>query len=187
MKENETNEVLDTQLDEESNEESNEVEETEEELEESQGKTQEETDEDSTEDSDSELEKLRKENKTLMIQKDKWRKKAEKSVSTDKSVSNEINEKTDNASNNDSRVLELSRLAAKGYSDEDIDLLIDIKDTKNLKNLLEAEKSTIFQLSLKEKEEEERKKKASLGASGSGYKSKKPPTKTDLKKQWLGR
>ena len=183
MKENETNEVLDTQLDEESNEESNEVEETEEELEELDDNS----DEDSTEDSDSEIEKLRKENKTLMIQKDKWRKKAEKSVSTDKSVSNEINEKTDNASNNDSRVLELSRLAAKGYSDEDIDLLIDIKDTKNLKNLLEAEKSTIFQLSLKEKEEEERKKKASLGASGSGYKSKKPPTKTDLKKQWLGR
>jgi hypothetical protein len=152
--------------------------------EESEDKTEEETEDESNDESEesddaaNELERLRKENKTLTIQKDKWRTKAENVKKTNEQVSN-IPEKQ--------QILEFSRLAAKGYTDEDIDLLIDIKSLKGFKTLKEAEETQIFKLTLKEREEIEKRKKASLGASASSGKSSKPTTKEDLKKQWLGR
>ncbi len=168
----ETNDELETQ--DESQEETNE--ESEEETEDESNDESEEESEDAAD--DSELEKLRKENKTLTIQKDKWRKKAEGVKKTNEQVGN-IPEKE--------QILEFSRLAAKGYTDEDIDLLIDIKSLKGFKTLKEAEETQIFKSTLKEREEEEKKKKASLGASGGKNSSSKPITKGDLKKQWLGR
>lgn len=161
MEDNEKNEDVDTQLDEESNEESTEVEETEEEL--TEDETDDDSDDDSTEDSDSELEKLRKENKTLKIQKDKWRKKA------DKPATNKPNE---NQSNSLSR--EEAILFAKGYTDEEVTLANKLARV-NETSILEAVEDNYLKTMRAERIKKEKSNKASLPASSTGgVKHKKP-------------
>lgn len=163
MEDNEKNEDVDTQLDEESNEESTEVEETNEESNEEELDNESDDSDDSTEDSDSELERLRKENKTLKIQKDKWRTKA------DKPANNKPNE---NQSNTLSR--EEAILFSKGYTDEEVTLANKLARV-NETSILEAVEDNYLKTMRAERIKKEKSNKASLPASSTGgVKHKKP-------------
>ena len=175
MEENETKVIDETIEDsnEETQEEVNEVEET--------------TDEPNSDDDSSsptleDYEKLRKETETLKAQKEHWRKKVEK-LSSKKEETKETNQEQ----LSESALLELSRLAPK-YSDEDIQLLKEIKTLKGLKSLGEAEQTQFFQASIEQKQAEEKKRKAQLPASKGGARFIKDDSSPDeLKKVWLGK
>lgn len=177
MEDNETKEVLDTQ--EESNqeleetEESNEVEETTDEPD---------SDDDSSSPTLEDYEALKKKAETLQAQKEHWRKKVEK-LSTKKEEIKQTNQEQ----LSESALLELSRLASK-YSDEDIQLLKEIKTLKGLKSLTEAEQTQFFKASVEQKQAEEKKRKAQLPASKGGARFiKDEGSPEELKKAWLGR
>ena len=153
----------------------------------------EETEEDNEDDNEDgtptieDYQKLKKEAETLKAQKEHWRKKANLKA-TEKETKEEIN-KPNTEQVKETDIIELARLASKGYSDEEISLLKDIKTLKGFDNLAEAINTPLFKANLKEKEEREKKEKASLNASGKPlvYKSGKEPSREELKKAWTGR
>lgn len=170
----------------------NESETNDEELETNDEDTQDEdTNEEETEDNEDgtptieDYQKLKKEAETLKAQKEHWRKKAQTSKPLKEEVKKEINieqvKETD--------VIELARLASRGYSDEEISLLKDIKSLKGLNNLADAIETPLFKANLKEKQDREKREKASLNASGKplAFKSGKEPSMEDLKKAWTGK
>lgn len=158
-----------------------ELEETEAEEVEEETNEEEETDDDTP--SSEDYEALQKKLKTIEAQKEHWRKKA-----TSK-PKNEETKKTNTEQVKETDIIELARLASKGYSDEEISLLKDIKSVKRLGNLSEAIETPLFKANLKEKQEREKKEKASLNASNKplSYKSGKEPSNEDLKKAWTGK
>lgn len=169
----EDNEKLEEVIDEtieETQEEVNEVEET--------------TDGDSSDDTPTveDYERIRKENETLKAQKEHWRKKVEKLSSKKEEI-----KETNQEQLSESALLELSRLAPK-YSDEDIQLLKEIKALKGLKSLTEAEQTQFFKASVEQKQAEEKKRKAQLPASKGGARFiKDEGSLEELKKAWLGK
>lgn len=137
---------------------------------------------------------LQKKTKTLQAQKEHWRKKAETFKTNVNNQSTEVsNDKLSNKNNteqiNQSEIIELSRLAARGYSDEDIELLRDIKSLKGLNSLAEATDTPLFKANKEQREKEERSRKSQLKPSISGrmFSDGKEVTKDDLKKAWLGK
>jgi len=177
MEDNEKNEVIDETID-EGQEEVTEVEETTDEPN---------SDDDSSGPTSEDYEALKKEAETLKAQKEHWRKKATSKPKEKEEIkeTNKIN--TEQIRETD--VIELARLASKGYSDEEISLLRDIKSLKGLNNLSDAINTPLFKANLKEKEDLDKRDKASLGASNKPltYSGGKEPKKEDLKKAWLGK
>jgi len=130
--------------------------------------------------------------KTAAAQKTHWKNKFEKvsnQVETKKEEKKPEIKKTNIEQVNSSEIVELSRLAARGYSDEEMELLKDIKNLKGLNNLTEAIASPLFKANKDSKEAEAKKEKAQLGASNrsSIFREGQEPTKEDLKKAWLGK
>ena len=140
------------------------------------------------------FEKAQKAIKTLKAQKEHWRKKANTQVVADKPIEKKEEKKPESKKSNteqvnSSEIVELSRLAARGYSDEEMELLKDIKNLKGYNNLTEAIESPLFKANKEQKELEQKKAKAQLPPSGrsSIFKEGQEPTKDDLKKAWLGK
>ena len=169
---------------------------TNDELEENEEETSNEESEDYSEDLEEEdnedgsptiedYQKLKKEAETLKAQKEHWRKKAQ----TSKPIEKEETKETNTEQVRETDVIELARLASRGYSDEEISLLKDIKTLKGLNNLADAIETPLFKANLKEKQDREKRDKASLNASGKplAYKSGKEPSREELKKAWTGR
>jgi len=133
--------------------------------------------------------------KTAMAQKAHWKTKFTKAVTQvkpeeKKEEKKPVESKKPNTEQvNSSEIVELSRLAARGYTDEEIDLLKDIKNLKGLNSLTEAIESTLFKANKEQKELEVKKAKAQLPPSGrsSIFKEGQEPTKEDLKNAWLGK
>lgn len=131
--------------------------------------------------------------KTLKAQKEHWKKKAEQVKPNEPIEKKEEKKpelkKTNTEQISSSEIVEMSRLAARGYSDEEMDLLKDIKNLKGLNNLTEAIESPLFKATKEQKELEAKKAKAQLPPSGRStlFKDGKEPTKEDLKNAWLGK
>ena len=130
---------------------------------------------------------------TATAQKAHWKKKFEKAnqVKPEEKKDEKKPEikKTNTEQVNSSEIVELSRLAARGYTDEEMELLKDIKNLKGLNSLTEAIESPLFKANKEQKEIEAKKAKAQLPPSGrsSIFKEGQEPTKDDLKKAWLGK
>ena len=134
--------------------------------------------------------------KTAMAQKAHWKTKFEKAgqvkaeVEVEKKKEKKPQSKKSNTEQvNSSEIVELSRLAARGYTDEEMELLKDIKNLKGYNNLTEAIESPLFKANKEQKELEVKKAKAQLPPSGrsSIFKEGQEPTKDDLKNAWLGK
>lgn len=137
--------------------------------------------------------------KTAMAQKTHWKTKFEKAKQVEPKVEDkkqeEKKEKQPESKKNNSEqissseIVEMSRLAARGYTDEEMELLKDIKNLKGLSNLTEAIESPLFKSHKEQKELELKKAKAQLPPSGRStiFKEGQEPTKDDLKKAWLGK
>ena len=139
------------------------------------------------------FEKAQKAIQTLKAQKEHWKTKFNKAsqakpVEEKKEVKSE-SKKSNTEQVNPSEIVELSRLAARGYSDEEMELLKDIKNLKGYNNLTEAIESPLFKANKEQKEIEAKKAKAQLPPSGrsSVFKEGQEPTREDLKKAWLGK
>ena len=130
---------------------------------------------------------------TATAQKAHWKKKFEKAVTQvkpeEKKDEKPVSKKSNTEQVNSSEIVELSRLAARGYTDEEMELLKDIKNLKGYNNLTEAIESPLFKANKESKEAEAKKSKAQLPPSGrsSIFKEGQEPTKDDLKKAWLGK
>lgn len=140
------------------------------------------------------FEKAQKAIKTLKAQKEHWRKKAtqveSKPIEKEEKKEKQPESKKSNAEQvSSSEIVEMSRLAARGYSDEEMDLLKDIKNLKGLNNLTEAIESPLFKATKEQKEIEAKKEKAQLPPSGRStiFKDGKKLTDEDLKNAWLGK
>lgn len=134
--------------------------------------------------------------KTAMAQKAHWKGKFEKAGQVKAEVKEEKKEekkpelkKNNSEQISSSEIVEMSRLAARGYTDEEMDLLKDIKNLKGLNNLTEAIESPLFKSHKEQKEIEAKKNKAQLPPSGGSriFKEGQEPTKDDLKNAWLGK
>lgn len=136
--------------------------------------------------------------KTTSAQKNHWKTKFEKAstqVEPKKEEKKQEEKKPEIKKNNNSEqissseIVEMSRLAARGYTDEEMELLKDIKNLKGLNNLTEAIDSPLFKANKEQKELEAKKAKAQLPPSSrsSLFKDGQEPTKDDLKKAWLGK
>ena len=141
------------------------------------------------------FEKAQKAIKTLKAQKEHWKIKFDKAVTQVKPEDKKEEKKpveskklnTEQISS--SEIVEMSRLAARGYTDEEMELLKDIKNLKGLNNLTEAIESPLFKANKEQKELEAKKAKAQLPPSGrsSIFKEGQEPTIEDLKNAWLGK
>jgi hypothetical protein len=121
-----------------------------------------------------ENEELKKKVKTTQAQKEHFRKK----MGANKQNTEQLGE---------AQITEISRLASK-YSDEDLQLLKEIKEVKGLDTLTEATNSELFKATIAQRETEEKKAKAQMPASKGGSKYiKDEDTPENLKKAWLGK
>jgi len=135
--------------------------------------------------------------KTAMAQKAHWKKKATqvkpepevKKPEEKKEKQPESKKNINSEQISSSEIVEMSRLAARGYTDEEMELLKDIKNLKGLNNLTEAIESPLFKSHKEQKEIEAKKNKAQLPPSGGSriFKEGQETTKDDLKNAWLGK
>lgn len=137
--------------------------------------------------------------KTAMAQKTHWKTKFEKAKQVEPKVEDkkqeEKKEKQPESKKNNSEqispseIVEMSRLASRGYTDEELALLQDIKNFKGLNNLTEAIESPLFKANKEARELAEKKAKAQLPPSNksSMFEEGKEPTDEELKKAWLGK
>ncbi len=154
----ETNDELETQ--DESQEESNE--ELEEETEE---ESNDESEEESDDAADSELERLRKENKTLTIQKDKWRKKAEKPLQT-----------KNKEGMTEEQLIKVSKMASS-LDDDDLEVLATITG----ESIADKVDNPLFKAYKAQKEKKKRSEASALKPSSPNtFSSKKDPNNPEL-------